>query len=161
MQPVFLSPLVLKLTDLDKISVLAMLQHLLNSYREWTKSTSRKTQWKWWGLMTPRNLYPVWSRNWKKEEKLVHAGGHKIANAMMVSKGVTILEQTATFNKDIREWRQQKKDLKTWATFKTISYQAHREEIRVVTTAEKGEYTAGLQKSMVYHHPLQKSITRR
>ena len=33
---------------------------------------------------------------------------------MMMSKGITLLEQTGVFNNNIREWRQQSADLKTW-----------------------------------------------
>ena len=43
----------------------------------------------------------------KKGREYEIAGGQKISDAMMVSKGITLLSQTATFNKDTREWWQQ------------------------------------------------------
>ena len=61
---------------------------------------------------------------------------------MMVPKGITLLEHTSTFNKDIREWRRQTPNLKTCDTFKTFPHQAHREKRREITTAGKGGYAA-------------------
>ena len=57
----------------------------------------------------------------EKRRKLVHAGVYTIADVMMVSKGITLLAQTSTFNKDIQEWRQQTTDLNALAIFKTFS----------------------------------------
>ena len=60
---------------------------------------------------------------------------------MMMSKGITHLEQTGILNDDIREWRRKSADLKTWEKFKLFFHQAHREQKIAVTTARKGEYT--------------------
>ena len=43
--------------------------------------------------------------------EFAHAGGKTISDAMMVSKGITLLAQTATFNGDIIEWILQTTDL--------------------------------------------------
>ena len=77
----------------------------------------------------------------------MHAGGQTISNLIIVPKGITLLAQTATFNKDSIEWRQKPTNLKTWATFKKFSHWAHREQRRAVTTLGKGGYTAAVQKN--------------
>ena len=64
---------------------------------------------------------------------------------MMVSKVITILEQTATFNEDIRKWRHKNINLKTWDMFETFFRQAHREQHIAVATTVKGGYTKGVQ----------------
>ena len=63
----------------------------------------------------------------------------------MVSKGITLIEQTATFNKDIRYWRWQTTNLNKWDVLKTFSHQSHLEQSREATTALKGESTAAVQ----------------
>ena len=37
---------------------------------------------------------------------------------MMESKGITLLAQTEVFNENIRDWRRQTSDQKTWAHYK-------------------------------------------
>ena len=44
----------------------------------------------------------------------MQAGGQKISDAMMVSKEIIILAKTAIFDEDIRDWRRQATDQKTW-----------------------------------------------
>ena len=58
--------------------------------------------------------------NWKNGREFAHAGEQTIANAIMASKGITLLAQTTNFNEDIRERRQQTTNLNTWATFKNF-----------------------------------------
>ena len=48
-------------------------------------------------------------------------------------------------NNYIRECRRQTNDQNTWATYKTFLHQAHREQSRAVTTAEKGGYATVVQ----------------
>ena len=45
-------------------------------------------------------------------KEFARAGGQTIADAIMVSKGITLLSQTTTFNKDIRECIRQITELK-------------------------------------------------
>ena len=65
---------------------------------------------------------------------------------MIMSKGITLLAQKGIFNDDIRKWRRQSADLKTWAKYKLCFHRAHQEQKRAVTTAGKGGYTATAQK---------------
>ena len=41
-------------------------------------------------------------KHFENGKEFGHAGGQTIANAMMVSKGITLLSQTSTLNKYIR-----------------------------------------------------------
>ena len=68
-----------------------------------------------------------------------------IADAMIVSKGITLLEHTAMFNKDIREWRNQTTYKKTWAHFNIFFHRSHREQRKAVKTAGKGGYNTAVQ----------------
>ena len=71
---------------------------------------------------------------------------------MMMSKGITLLAQTGIFNDDIREWRRQSTNLKTWAKYKLFFHRAHRDQKRAVTTVGKVGYTATVQN--IYNTPL-------
>ena len=68
-----------------------------------------------------------------------------IADTTMVSKGITLLAQTAIFNEDIREWRRQATDQKTEAKLNIFFHQYRCEQRKVATTAGKGVYTATVQ----------------
>ena len=57
-------------------------------------------------------------KNLEKGRDFSRAGGQTIDNAIMVSTGITLLEQTTMFNEDIREWIRQTTDLKIWANYK-------------------------------------------
>ena len=70
---------------------------------------------------------------------------------MMVSTGITILAQTATFNGDIQWWRRQYTNLKTLDGFNKFLHQANREQRRAVTTTGKVYYTAAVTN---VHHVL-------
>ena len=74
----------------------------------------------------------------EKYREFARVGGQTIDDEIMVSKGITLFAQTATFNVDIRKWRQQTTNLKKWSTFKTFYHQTHQEQSRVVTTTSKG-----------------------
>ena len=68
-------------------------------------------------IMGPCDPVEPFYRLIKKLEKgreFEQAGGKMVSNAIMVSKGITLLLQTDMFNKYIREWIHQTTDLKTW-----------------------------------------------
>ena len=62
-----------------------------------------------------------------------------------MSKGITLLEQIAKFNEDIRERRRKSTDPKTWKAFKTLFHRDHQYQRIVVPTAGKGGYTAAVK----------------
>ena len=70
----------------------------------------------------------------------------------MVSKRITLIAKTTTFNENVHEWRQQSTNMNTWLTFKNFSRQSHQEQQRAATTAEKGWYTAAVKN--IYGVPL-------
>ena len=81
----------------------------------------------------------------EKGREFAQEGGQIIANTMMVSKGITLMAQIAIFNKDIREWRCQATDQRSWEKFKIFFHQSHREKRKVVTIARKGGYIVTVQ----------------
>ena len=78
--------------------------------------------------MTPQNPFTASSTNLKKGRDFSIAGGQTIYKATMVSKGINLLAQTATFNKDTRELRQKFIEIKMWEHFNIFSHRAHREQ---------------------------------
>eukprot|EP00978_Attheya_sp_CCMP212_P025606 scaffold82631_cov31-Attheya_sp.AAC.1 len=61
---------------------------------------------------------------------------------MLISKGITLLSNTAVFNDDIKDWNRLDAKEKMWANFKTHFQRAHRECRKAVTTAGQGGYNA-------------------
>ena len=57
----------------------------------------------------------------EKCREFIIVGGHTISDAMMMSKLITLLEQTGIFNYDIRVWRRQSADLRMWAKYNFFS----------------------------------------
>ena len=70
------------------------------------------------------------------------AGGQTLTEPMMISKGITLLANTAVFNDDIKEWNRLPTNQKTWNNFKQHFQRAHRELRKQVTTAGQGGYNA-------------------
>ena len=62
----------------------------------------------------------------KKGREFAIEGSQTIANTMVVSKGITLLEKKYTLNGNIREWHKHSAKLKTWSRFKTLFRRAHR-----------------------------------
>ena len=63
----------------------------------------------------------------------------------MVSKGITLLAQTAILSDDSREWKYQAINQKTWVKFKIFFHRAHHKKGKAITTADKGRYTVAIQ----------------
>ena len=62
----------------------------------------------------------------EKGWQFVIAGWKIIANKMMVSKGITFLEKTDTFNEEIWECHWQSVELKKGENFNRFFHRAHR-----------------------------------
>ena len=97
------------------------------------------------GALWPRRTPVSIDRIIGKGREWAQEGGETISDTMMVSKGITLLAQMKIFNKNIREWRRQATDQKTWEKFKIFFHRYHRKQSKVVTTARKGVYTAAVQ----------------
>ena len=122
-----------------------MLNHLFNSYGAIDKIDLKEKTVKMMGPYHPTEPLAHLIEQLKKGREFTRSGGQKIADAMMVSKEITLLAHTSTFNEDIREWRGKTTDLKRWDGFKNFFHQAYLEQRRAVTTAGKGGYTAVVQ----------------
>ena len=85
-------------------------------------------------------------RQLEKERQFTQEGGQTIDDAMMVSKCITILAQTAMLNKDIREWRRETTNQKTWVNYNTFYRQACREKRRETTTTGRWGHTVAIKK---------------
>ena len=72
------------------------------------------------GPYEPAELLSCLIDQLKKVWEFSRPGRQTITIAMMVWKGITLLAKTATFNDDIREWRQKPTELNTWSNFKTF-----------------------------------------
>ena len=70
------------------------------------------------GPYKPAESFYLLIEQLKKGREFAWARGQMIADAMMVSKGITLLEQTAMFKEEIIEWRSQTTDQNTWVHIK-------------------------------------------
>ena len=127
-QQVFLSPIMDLLKGFGQVTALKMLQHLFRSYGEIDGINLEENAVKMIGAYETSGPLTRIIEQLKKGREFSRAGGQMIAYVMMVSKGITLLAQTETFNDDIREWHQQSTDLKMWATFKLFFQGAHIEQ---------------------------------
>ena len=114
MEPVLLSPLVDQLTGFGQVSALTMLQHLFSSYGTIDAIDLDENAVKMMGPYDPAEPLAQLIKQSETGIEYARSGGQTISDAMIVSKGITLLAQTGIFNDDIREWRRQSSDLKTW-----------------------------------------------
>ena len=93
-EPVFLSPLADKITGFVQVSALTMLQHIFSSYRDINKIDLEENAVKTMGTYNPAETLAQIIKQLEKGREFAQAGGQKISNAMMISKGITLLAQT-------------------------------------------------------------------
>ena len=105
------------MTGIGHVSTLTMLQHFLSRYGAIGKIDLEENSVKMMGTYDPTEPLDLLIEQLEKEREFVRAGGQMIADAIMVSKGITLLDQTAMINEDIRECRRQTTDQKTWEHF--------------------------------------------
>ena len=94
---------------------LTMMQYLFPSYRDIDKIDPKENAVKMMGSYDPAEPLAQLIEQLEKGGESARAGGQTISDAMMMSKGITLLAQTGIFNDNIREWRQQSADFKAWA----------------------------------------------
>ena len=78
----------------------------------------------------------------EKGRAFAQMGLQTISENMMVTKGITLLANTAVFNDDIKQWRRTPDNEKTWEKFKSYFHRAHKERRKAITTAGQGGYNA-------------------
>ena len=101
-QLVFLSPLVDQLTGFVQVTMLKITQHLFKSYGEIDEIDLKENTVKMMGPYDPADPLAHLIENLEKVREFAHAVGQTIADNTMVSKGITLLEQTDTYNEDIK-----------------------------------------------------------
>ena len=138
-----------------------MIQHLFSRYGAIDDIDLEENAVNMMGLYDPVESLARLIDQLKKGREFARSGGQTISNAMMMSKCITILEQTGVFNDSIREWRQSSADLKTWAKYKFFFHRVHREEKISEQAQEKGGTPPRCKTSTVHHLPLQKRTMRR
>ena len=79
-----------------------MLQHLFTSYGAIDKIDLEENVVKIIGPYDPAEPLARLIEQLEKGRELAQEGGQMISDAMMVSKGITLLKQTELFNEDIR-----------------------------------------------------------
>ena len=124
MEPVSLSPLLDQLTGFVQLSALTMLQHLFYSYGSINKIDLEENAAKMIGPYNPAEPLDLRIEQLQKGVEFAISEVQTIYEAMVISKGITILTKMGIFNDDIREWIQQSADLKTWAKY-NFSFTKH------------------------------------
>ena len=72
------------------------------------------------------------------------AGYQPLYDHKLISKGVTLLADTAIFNQNIQDWQRLPVAQKIWQHFQTSFQQAQKELRKTVTTAGQGGYNAAV-----------------
>ena len=103
-EPVFLFPLVDHLIGFSKMSALTMLHNIFLSYRKIYQIDLEENSAKMMGPYEPTEPLSRLIQHLERGRHFERAGGQKISDAMMLSKGITVLAHTAMFNEDFREW---------------------------------------------------------
>ena len=100
-QPVFLYQLVEQLTGFEQVSILAMLQHMFTSYGAIDEIDLEENAVKMMETYEPEEPLAQMIKELEKGGEFASAGGQTISNVVMVSKWITLLVQTSTFNEDV------------------------------------------------------------
>ena len=98
-QPVFLSPLVEKLTGFGQVNALQMVHNSFNSHWAIDEIDLEEIVVKIMGPYNPSEPVSRIIDQLEKGREFAREEGQTISDAMMIYKGITILAQTATSNK--------------------------------------------------------------
>ena len=100
-ETVFMYPLVEQITGFGKVSALTMLQPLFSSYGLIDKTDLEDNAVKMIGPYDPAETLARIIEQLEKGRQFAQAGGQRIYDAMMMSKGITLLAQIGVFNNNI------------------------------------------------------------
>ena len=100
--PVFLSPLVDQIKSFRQVYALTMLHHIFSRYGVIDEIDLEENTVKMVGPYDPAEPLDRLIGQLEKGREFARAGGQKISDAMMMSKGITLLAQTIIFNDCIR-----------------------------------------------------------
>ena len=84
------------------MSALTMIQHLFTSYGAMHEIDLEENEAKIMGPYDPAEPLARLIEQLEKGREFTRSGGHSIADAVMVFKGIKLLTQTAMLNEDIR-----------------------------------------------------------
>ena len=115
-----------QLTGSVELMVLDILQHLFRSYGAIKKIDLKENVVMIICPYEPSEPLSCLIDQIKSGREFSRPGGQTITIVTMVSKGITLLAKTATFNDDMREWRQKATKLKMCSNFKTLFYRSQR-----------------------------------
>ena len=102
MKKFFLSPIIDQLTGFGQVTALEMLQHLFRFNGLIDKIDLKKNSVKMMGPYNPDGPLACLIDKLKEGQEFSRSRVQIIADATMVSKGITILAQKSMFNDDIR-----------------------------------------------------------
>ena len=137
-----------------------MIHHLLSRYETIYKIDLEENSVNMMGTYDPAEpLYRLIEKS-EKGREFAQACGQMIAEKKMVSKGITLMAHMAIFNEVIREWQRQATKQKTWAKFKIFFHQANCEQLKAVTNAGKGGYTAAIKNIFGVPPPLSRRASQ-
>ena len=91
LQSVSLYPLVNQLTGFGQVTAIQMIQHLFNSYEAIDEINLEENTVKVMGPYDPAEPLACLITKLEKGRQFTREGGHTISDAMMVSKGITLL----------------------------------------------------------------------
>ena len=102
LQPVLLTPLMDQLTYFGQVYALQMIHNSFTSYEAVVEIDPEENAVKMMGPYDPTESLARLIKQLEKGIEFLCAGGQTISGTMVVSKDITILAQTFTFNKYIR-----------------------------------------------------------
>ena len=100
-KPVFQNLMVYQLTGFVQVSTLNMTKHLFYSYGSIKEIDLKENTVKMMRPYKPAEPPSRLIEHLEKDREFARAGGQKISDATMMSRGITLLEQTGIFNDDI------------------------------------------------------------
>ena len=77
-------------------------------------------------VYTPKLTMAIITNQFGEVQNFAQDGKQYITDAMIISKGITIWNNTVVFPNDTKEWNRKLENSKTWAKFKTHFFHAHK-----------------------------------
>eukprot|EP00978_Attheya_sp_CCMP212_P034432 scaffold144089_cov66-Attheya_sp.AAC.1 len=136
----FLITLRHELTGFNQVTALQMVTHLYSTYVDIDEIDIEDNLVAMMKPYDPEKPLATLTSQLEYGRAFAHIGLQSISENMMVTKGITLLSNTAVFNKDIKQWHRKLETEKTWEVFNTHFQRAHKERRKAITTAGQGGY---------------------
>lgn len=130
------------LIGFEGVSLLAMLAHLYDTYGDIDDKDIEENNIKMMKQYDPSQPLSVLIKQLEDGRMFAAAGNQTLTDDMLISKGITLLRQTAVFNGDICRWKALPAAEKTWENFKRFFHRVHKENRKATVTAGEGGYSA-------------------